>query len=549
VREAPAPAYNLRNITRKIVSQRELLADDETLEQHLLRETEEAEVVEQDKQQPLPGGLFKGCFRNRSARITGGPIRDDEDGVDRCPNCTWELEGDGEYCTRCEYRLDGDYGSSMDSDEDDALGLEGILEDNMLGPLDAHTDLSDYDTEDEVDAELDLEDQDVEDSFIDDEDAEMVDRDVHEIDSVAPETHSGRHLPGLHSVASSRGTSRRARQRVSRIRSNRQRSPIDNPHYSGSIISIASDEEDRNQMQATDVESSDNESGSGSSSGSGSGSGSGSRSGNLSVSGSGSRAGSEGGSESESQSESERSSTNASESEAGDTSMTDCNDDNESEMGSDDTSSTPRQHTPAFSSSTVVNLVDSEDESSRSSSSGSESSSGEDGDGNEDESDHEDEEDEEDEDGDEDDDDEGGAITNGIRRRSAAPSNSWNRPHYHAALRLATVTNSETADESDDAQENISVMEQPSRYHARHHFAISPPFVGCQGGPGGSRRSDTWPHSAGDALTLPDISNLGDKTQYLGLIHAQRVHRLLYMSVEPVPRRTRTGSCSVRPRA
>ena len=229
--------------------------------------------------------------------------------------------------------------------------------------------------------------------------------------------------------------------------------------------------------------------------------------------------------------------------------MTDCNDDNESETGSDDTSSTPRQHTPAFSSRTIVNLVDSEGESSRSSSSGSESGSGENEDGNEDESDHDDEEDEEDDEDDEDDGDEGGAITNGLRRRSAAPSNTWKRSHYHAALRLATLTDTETADESNDAQENISDMEQPSHYHAGHQFAISPPVVDCQGGLGGSRRSDTWPHSANGALTQTNISNLGDKTQYLGLMHVQRIHRLLYTSAEPVPRRTRTGSCSVRPQA
>ena len=57
---------------------------------------EEAEVVELDKANHTAGGLglFKGRFGYfaRPDRRTAPIIRDTQDGVDRCPNCAWELE-------------------------------------------------------------------------------------------------------------------------------------------------------------------------------------------------------------------------------------------------------------------------------------------------------------------------------------------------------------------------------------------------------------------------------------------------------------------------
>jgi hypothetical protein len=57
--------------------------------------------VQQDKdsKDPRVGGLFKGCFNKHAGRPPLHVLRDQEDGVDRCPACAWELE-DGS-CQRC----------------------------------------------------------------------------------------------------------------------------------------------------------------------------------------------------------------------------------------------------------------------------------------------------------------------------------------------------------------------------------------------------------------------------------------------------------------
>ena len=94
----------------------ELLPEDETIEEHRLGKEIEAKLVAADRSGP---GLFKGIFhRNRYpfgiARPTA--IRDEEDGVDRCPLCTHELE-DG-YCNGCGW-TDNEDDISYISDEDD----------------------------------------------------------------------------------------------------------------------------------------------------------------------------------------------------------------------------------------------------------------------------------------------------------------------------------------------------------------------------------------------------------------------------------------------
>jgi len=76
--------------------------------------------VEQDRMNTGPsGGIFRGCFRTTARRpmmpmIRARPIRDAEDGVERCPSCTWELE-DGR-CESCGYpfREDSEYLSDTD---------------------------------------------------------------------------------------------------------------------------------------------------------------------------------------------------------------------------------------------------------------------------------------------------------------------------------------------------------------------------------------------------------------------------------------------------
>lgn len=80
------------------------MPEGETTEEHRNWQREEASAVEKDKKTAGEhrGGLFRGCF-GHSLRINAPPIRDNQDGVDRCPRCTWELE-DG-YCTSCDYQV------------------------------------------------------------------------------------------------------------------------------------------------------------------------------------------------------------------------------------------------------------------------------------------------------------------------------------------------------------------------------------------------------------------------------------------------------------
>lgn len=86
------------------INRAELLDKEETTAEHLTYQRAETERIESDRKNKdlVSGGLFQGCFRH--ARAPGVPIRDLADGVERCPWCTWELEG-GE-CTRCGFARD-----------------------------------------------------------------------------------------------------------------------------------------------------------------------------------------------------------------------------------------------------------------------------------------------------------------------------------------------------------------------------------------------------------------------------------------------------------
>ncbi|RMZ74006.1 ring finger domain-containing [Pyrenophora seminiperda CCB06] len=102
VKDVPAPAYVIRDMTGVFIARAELLPPGESIEEHKKWQKDEAEAVQQDKdnKDPRTGGLFKGCFRLAHQRIPSlQVVRDQEDGVDRCPVCTWELE-DG-ACTQC----------------------------------------------------------------------------------------------------------------------------------------------------------------------------------------------------------------------------------------------------------------------------------------------------------------------------------------------------------------------------------------------------------------------------------------------------------------
>jgi len=124
----PAPSYVIREMVGVFIKRPELLPDGETVEQHEQWRREEAEIVAKDKQNTLAvtGGLFKGIFGTPADREFPRPpirpLRDDEDGVDRCPMCAWEVvHGD---CFRCgwqDHDHSDDYSDSDDFNSEDEL--------------------------------------------------------------------------------------------------------------------------------------------------------------------------------------------------------------------------------------------------------------------------------------------------------------------------------------------------------------------------------------------------------------------------------------------
>jgi hypothetical protein len=129
------------------ISRLELLPPGETMEEHKKWQKEEADAVQQDKdnKDPRTGGLFKGCFKTHPLHGRGPSLqvlRDQEDGVDRCPVCTWELEDGG--CQQCGLIFDE---SGEVSWGDSFTGFSDMDE------------MSEHDTED-LEAEMDMEDVD-----------------------------------------------------------------------------------------------------------------------------------------------------------------------------------------------------------------------------------------------------------------------------------------------------------------------------------------------------------------------------------------------------
>ncbi|KAH8726323.1 hypothetical protein GQ44DRAFT_651379 [Phaeosphaeriaceae sp. PMI808] len=149
VKELPAPAYVIRDMTSVFINRTELLPPGETLEDHRKWQKEEADAVQQDKdnKDTCTGGLFKGCFKLHPLHGRGPSLqvlRDQEDGVDRCPICTWELEDGG--CQQCGLIFD-------------AAG-EVSWGDSFTGFSDMD-EMSEQDAED-FEAEMDMEDVDYE---------------------------------------------------------------------------------------------------------------------------------------------------------------------------------------------------------------------------------------------------------------------------------------------------------------------------------------------------------------------------------------------------
>ncbi|KAL1640342.1 E3 ubiquitin ligase [Diplodia intermedia] len=149
----PAPAYLIREMTQIFINRAELHPAGETQDLHKQWQKEEADLVLQDKTNDdvRTGGLFKGCFR---VRPEGGlrAIRDEEDGVDRCPMCAWELE-EGE-CAQCGLQFDDNgtlaWGNSfggfsdMDETSEHDMSSEDLDGDLELEDNEADLDLDGY---------------------------------------------------------------------------------------------------------------------------------------------------------------------------------------------------------------------------------------------------------------------------------------------------------------------------------------------------------------------------------------------------------------------
>src|SRR4051794_13897053 len=119
------------------ISRVELLPEDETTAEHDTAKVAETKQIEADRNGEE--GLFKGAFHhvyNRPGllRTVRAPIRDLDDGVDRCPQCTWELE-DG-VCLQCGFNDDdaSDFSGSMPSTE--ARSVVSIPSSELDGDID-----------------------------------------------------------------------------------------------------------------------------------------------------------------------------------------------------------------------------------------------------------------------------------------------------------------------------------------------------------------------------------------------------------------------------
>ncbi|KAF2280865.1 uncharacterized protein EI97DRAFT_490964 [Westerdykella ornata] len=145
VTQPPAPAYVIREMACVFISRTELLPAGETAEQHAQWQKEEADAVQQDKdsQDPRTGGLFKGCFRpSRHHAPSVRAIRDQEDGVDRCPMCNWELEDGG--CEQCGLFFD-ENGELTWGDSFAGFSDMDEMSEHDMSSEDLDMDLEDYD--------------------------------------------------------------------------------------------------------------------------------------------------------------------------------------------------------------------------------------------------------------------------------------------------------------------------------------------------------------------------------------------------------------------
>ena len=229
VKNSPAPAYLVRDLAQKFVQQIHLFGDEEeTLEQHLQLQQEEAAIVERDRASMR--GLFKGRFKNRTINLRP-IIHDAEDQVDRCPSCAWELEGE-RICHRCGAEV----GSGSDSEEEEDESSEEHWHSGAV---------IDLDTDEDLDGEVDMEDADVEGDF-----------DSPETGARRPSI-SARRFTNARRVLNSELSPRTRRGRDSRIPDDEYSDPESAANTSRSASSVQ--EEDGDQISTDDDEDADDD--------------------------------------------------------------------------------------------------------------------------------------------------------------------------------------------------------------------------------------------------------------------------------------------------
>ncbi|KAG9640074.1 hypothetical protein KCU77_g8084, partial [Aureobasidium melanogenum] len=155
ITQPPAPSYVIREMINIFIRSHNLLPDGEAIEQHQQWAFEEAELVKNDKSNgdAKTGGLFKGIFRPRRARLL--PNHDPVDHVDRCPRCNWEIE-DG-MCLQCGIHMDSwsDDSDISTTDLSNSLHAESIEDDFEEDDMDADPEFGEFDAN--FDPEYDFE--------------------------------------------------------------------------------------------------------------------------------------------------------------------------------------------------------------------------------------------------------------------------------------------------------------------------------------------------------------------------------------------------------
>ncbi|OQD85314.1 hypothetical protein PENANT_c010G08343 [Penicillium antarcticum] len=142
-----ATGTSVRAVVQMFTARAELLDKGETTMEHIKHRQEEAGRLEEDKanNHPTQGGLFGGLFKPKVPPLK--PVIDIDDGVMRCPHCSWELE-EGEQCANCGYRYRP--GSETDGTESS--------DENDSGSDDDSDGMDDDDSEDSEDDSEDIED-------------------------------------------------------------------------------------------------------------------------------------------------------------------------------------------------------------------------------------------------------------------------------------------------------------------------------------------------------------------------------------------------------